>query len=58
MRRKLEINLDKDIFGKSREEKVFNIITLADWTALKHAKLNGKEPEQVPLIEDFKKRLN
>lgn len=52
------INLDEELFGKSREEKVFNAITLADWTALKHAKLNDKEPEQVPLIEDFKKRLN
>lgn len=54
----ISINLDDELFGKSREEKVFNCITLADWTALKHAKLEGKEPEQVPLIEDFKNRLN
>jgi glucose/mannose-6-phosphate isomerase len=41
----------------TREEKAFNAITLADWTAVLHAKENDVEAEQVPMIEEFKKKL-
>lgn len=41
----------------TREENIYNSILLADWVSLLLAEKNNKEPEQVPLIEDFKKRL-
>lgn len=41
----------------SSEEKVFNSILMADWVALKLAEKNNVDPEAVPTIEDFKKRL-
>jgi len=43
--------------GDTRFEKIFNSLLLADWTALGLAKAYGTEPEQVPLIEDFKKKI-
>lgn len=42
---------------KTIEEKVFNSILIADWIALKLADLSGKDPESVPIIEDFKNRM-
>ncbi|MDP2705431.1 MAG: bifunctional phosphoglucose/phosphomannose isomerase [Patescibacteria group bacterium] len=35
-------------------EKAFNSIFLADWTAFSLASFYGVDPEQVPLIEEFK----
>ena len=43
--------------GDSKIEKIFNSLLLADWTALELANFYGTEPEQVPLIEKFKKLL-
>lgn len=43
--------------GDSEMEKIFNSIILADWTTLELAKIYGTEPEQVPMIEEFKKRI-
>jgi len=43
--------------GESRFEKIFNSLLLADWTALGLSEIYKTEPEQVPLIEDFKKRI-
>jgi len=43
--------------GESRFEKIFNSLLLADWTALGLSEKYNTEPEQVPLIEDFKKRI-
>lgn len=43
--------------GESRLEKIFNSLLFADWTALGLSEIYGTEPEQVPLIEDFKKRI-
>ena len=37
--------------------KIFSSLLLADWTALHTAKLYGTEPEQVPMIEEFKKLI-
>jgi len=44
--------------GQSVLEKTYNSLLLADWTALYLARSNGSEPEKVPMIEDFKKRLS
>jgi len=43
--------------GNSRLERLFNSFILADWTALYLAKNSGREPEQVPLIQEFKKKI-
>jgi glucose/mannose-6-phosphate isomerase len=48
-----EIVLD----SKTREERVFNGVILADWVALNIAQEKGIDAEQVPMIEDFKSRL-
>lgn len=45
------------LIGVTYFERVFNSLILADWVALYTAKLNGEEPESVPLIEEFKKQL-
>jgi len=43
--------------GENRFEKIFNSLLLADWTALGLSEIYNTEPEQVPLIESFKKRI-
>jgi glucose/mannose-6-phosphate isomerase len=48
-----EISID----GATRIERVFSSLVLADWTALALAERYGVEAEQVPMVEDFKKRL-
>ena len=46
-----------DLEGNSRLEKIFSSLLLADWTALYLAKHYDRDPEQVPMIEEFKKSL-
>ncbi len=43
--------------GKTRIGKIFNALNLADWTAYHTAKFYGVEPEQVPMVEEFKKLI-
>jgi len=43
--------------GSTSLHKIFSSLLLADWTALYMAKLYGTEPEQVPMIEEFKKLI-
>jgi glucose/mannose-6-phosphate isomerase len=43
--------------GDSRFERIFKSLLLADWFALYTAKNYEAEPERVPLIEEFKKRI-
>jgi len=43
--------------GDSFSEKIFNSILLSDWTTFHLAQEYGIEPEPVPLVEDFKKKL-
>jgi len=43
--------------GKSELHKIFNALVFADWTAYHTAKLYGAEPEQVPMVEEFKKLI-
>ncbi|MDP1718879.1 MAG: bifunctional phosphoglucose/phosphomannose isomerase [bacterium] len=38
-------------------EKIFSSTLLADWTAYHLAGIYGSEPEQVPMVEEFKKML-
>lgn len=49
----IEINLA----GKSRLEKIFSNLLLADWVAFYTAEKYGLEPEQVPMVEEFKKLI-
>lgn len=43
--------------GKDRLEKIFNSLNLADWTAYYTALQYGVEPEQVPMVEEFKELM-
>ena len=43
--------------GETSLEKIFKSLLLADWLALGLAQQSGAEPEEVPLIEEFKRRL-
>ncbi|HLP44237.1 MAG TPA: SIS domain-containing protein [Candidatus Nanoarchaeia archaeon] len=44
--------------GSSVFEKVFNSLLLADWTALSLSRVYETEPEQVPMVEEFKKLIS
>lgn len=43
--------------GKSVFEKIFSSLILADWTAYHTSKIYGTEPEQVPMVEEFKELI-
>ena len=43
--------------GKSRFERIFASLILADWTAYYTAEQYGLESEQVPMVEEFKKMI-
>jgi hypothetical protein len=43
--------------GKNDIQKIMNALILADWTAYHTAKLYGVDPEQVPMVEEFKKLI-
>ncbi|HUZ92674.1 MAG TPA: SIS domain-containing protein [Candidatus Paceibacterota bacterium] len=43
--------------GKTILQKVFTALVLADWTAYHSAKLYEVEPEQVPMVEEFKRLI-
>ena len=45
------------IEGEGRLHALLRTILIADWSALTIARTNNSEPEQVPMIEEFKKRL-
>jgi len=49
----------KPIFlsGKNVLEKTFSALLLADWTAFYTASNYGLDPEQVPMVEEFKKLM-
>jgi len=44
--------------GSSYLFKIFSSLILADWTAFYTAKQYGREPDQVPMIEEFKKLIS
>ncbi len=43
--------------GKNPAHKIFSSVLIADWTAYYLAKEYGIDPEQVPLVEEFKKLI-
>ncbi len=43
--------------GTTRSEKIFSSLLLADWVAYHTALQYGVEPEQVPMVEEFKKLI-
>jgi len=43
--------------GKNEIQKIINSLVLADWTAYYTARLYGVDPEQVPMVEEFKKLI-
>jgi len=45
------------ITGGSKLEKIFNALILGDWTAIYLSEKYGTEPEQVPMVEEFKKLI-
>lgn len=46
-----------ELTGKTRAERIFNSLILADWTAYHTAGIYGVESEQVPMVEEFKKAI-
>lgn len=46
-----------ELDGVTRSEKIFRSLLLADWTAYHLALKYGVEPEQVPMVEEFKKLI-
>jgi glucose/mannose-6-phosphate isomerase len=49
--------ISRELSGKTQLERIFNSLTLADWTALELSTLYSTEPEAVPMVESFKKML-
>jgi glucose/mannose-6-phosphate isomerase len=43
--------------GKTELHKIFNALTLADWTAYHTGLLYGVDPELVPMVEEFKQSI-
>lgn len=46
-----------NVSGKTRAERIFNSLIIADWTSYYTALNYEVEPEQVPMVEEFKKLL-
>lgn len=44
--------------GNSKPDKFFKALFFADWIAIYIAKNNSQDPEKVPFIEDFKKKIS
>jgi len=47
----------QELRGENEYEKVFASLILADWISLYTAEKYGLDPEQVPLVEEFKHKL-
>lgn len=43
--------------GTTPFEKIFSSTTIADWTAYYTSQIYGTEADQVPMVEEFKKRI-
>lgn len=46
-----------EIAGDTPFEKIFNTLTIADWTAFHLSQFYGTEPDAVPMVEEFKKLI-
>ncbi|MEX1026393.1 MAG: SIS domain-containing protein [Candidatus Paceibacterota bacterium] len=49
--------IDEILHGTTFFERSLNSLLTADWAALKTAEIYGVEPEQVPMVEEFKKKI-
>lgn len=49
--------IEQSLTGKSRWERLFTSLILADWTAVSIADHYGLESEEVPMVEEFKKMI-
>lgn len=47
-----------ELEGQGLPERIFSSLVLADWTAWYTAKEYGTEPEEVPMVEEFKKHIS
>lgn len=45
------------IEGTTRWHRIFSSLLIADWAAFHTAMSNGAEPEHVPVVEEFKRRI-
>jgi glucose/mannose-6-phosphate isomerase len=54
--RNLKVEISK-LEGQNRFHKIFSSLILADWTSYYLAKEYGVEPEEVPMVEEFKKLM-
>jgi len=54
--RKLKVEI-LQLKGQNRFHKIFSSLVLADWTSFYLAKEYGIEPEEVPMVEEFKKLI-
>ena len=46
------------ISGRSRFERIFSSLYLADWTAYAVSQEYGVDPNEVPMVQEFKKLMN
>lgn len=46
-----------ELQGKSRFSRIFSSLLFADWTAYYTAEFYGVDPEQVPMVEEFKRLM-
>lgn len=46
-----------DLAGRTFLERAFSSLIFADWTALALAESRGMDPIEVPIVEEFKKRI-
>ena len=46
-----------ELTGESFWQKIFSSLLLADWAAVQTAENYGLDPEQVPMVEEFKKLM-
>ena len=51
------VDVDMAMIGTRPFEKIFSSVLLADWTAYHTSQIYGTESEQVPMVEEFKKRI-
>ncbi len=54
--RKLTVKII-ELKGKSELEKIFSSLILADWAAFYTAELYGLDPNEVPMVEEFKRLI-
>ena len=45
------------LMGASPLERIFKSLLIADWAAFHTAKQYGLDPDQVPMVEEFKKLI-